>query len=117
MEVTAAIEGLGATPPEAHVVLRSDSQYVVKTVTDGWKRNANQDLWKMLDAELVARTVRFEWVRGHDTDPMNNRADKLALMGAHGKLIADDASVEEAAPVRRATRSRSSVGESEDLAR
>jgi ribonuclease HI len=116
MEVTAAIEGLRATPPEAHVVLRSDSQYVVKTVTDGWKRNANQDLWRMLDAELVARTVRFEWVRGHDTDPINNRADKLALMGAHGKLVADDATPEKA-PARRATRSRSAAGESEDLAR
>jgi ribonuclease HI len=126
MELTAAIEGLRATPPESHVVFRSDSQYVVKTVTDGWKRNANQDLWRKLDDELVARTVRFEWVRGHDTDPINNRADKLALMGAHGKLLADaaaddatpdkDASPEKA-PARRSPRSRSSAGESEDLAR
>ncbi len=122
MEVTAAIEGLRATPPEAHVVLRSDSQYVVKTVTDGWKRNANQDLWRMLDAELVARTVRFEWVRGHDTDPINNRADKLALMGAHGKLVAEEPSQEkDASPekmsARRAPRSASRAGEREDLAR
>src|SRR5258708_23825684 len=116
MEVTAAIEGLGATPPEAHVAVRRDSQYVATTVTDGWKRNANQDLWRMGDAELVARTVRFEWVRGHDTDPINNRADKLALMGAHGKLVTDDATPEKA-PARLATRSRSAAGESEDLAR
>ena len=51
MELTAAIEGLRATPPESHVLLRSDSQYVVKTVTDGWKRNANKDLWPLLEAD------------------------------------------------------------------
>jgi ribonuclease HI len=103
MELTAAIEGLRQTPPESHVVLRSDSQYVVKTIIDGWKRKANQDLWRMLDAELDARTVRFEWVRGHDTDPINNRADELALMGAQGKLVADGASGEKA-PARRSRR-------------
>lgn len=91
MELTAAIEGLRATPPESHVLFRSDSQYVVKTITDGWKRKANLDLWPLLDAELDARNVRFEWVRGHDTDPINNRADELALMGAHRRLIADGA--------------------------
>jgi ribonuclease HI len=112
MELTAAIEGLRATPPESHVLLRSDSQYVVKTVTDGWKRKANQDLWPMLDAEIDARTVRFEWVRGHDTDPINNRADELALMGAQGKLVADGASAKKAAP-KRSNRGNAS----EDLAR
>jgi ribonuclease HI len=115
MELTAAIEGLRQTPPESHVVLRSDSQYVVKTITDGWKRKANQDLWRMLDAELDARTVRFEWVRGHDTDPINNRADELALMGAQGKLLADGASGEKA-PARRSHRGVR-ASRSEDAAR
>src|SRR4029077_854157 len=94
MELTAAIEGPPPPPPESPVLFRSDSQYVVKTVTDGWKRNANKDLWPQLDAEIDARTVRFEWVRGHDTDPINNRADELALMGAHGKLVDEEVSPE-----------------------
>lgn len=114
MELTAAIEGLRATPPESHVLLRSDSQYVVKTVTDGWKRKANQDLWRMLDAEIDARTARFEWVRGHDTDPINNRADKLALMGAQGKLIADGASATKS-PAHPTSRS-ASASSSDDVA-
>jgi len=117
MELMAAIEALRATPPEAHVVLRSDSQYLVKTMTDGWKRKANLDLWRMLDAELDARTVRFEWVRGHDTDPINNRADELALMGAQGRLVVADASGEKA-PARRSRRSASArASQSEDAAR
>jgi len=114
MEMTAAIEGLRATPPESHVLFRSDSQYVVKTITDGWKRKANQDLWQMLDAELDARNVRFEWVRGHDTDPINNRADELALMGAHRKFIADGASAEKA-PAKRSRRA-TRTGNSEEAA-
>ena len=114
MELTAAIEGLRATPPESHVLFRSDSQYVVKTVTDGWKRNANKDLWPLLDAEIDARTVRFEWVRGHDTDPINNRADELALMGAQGKLVADGATAKKL-PARRSSRG-ARASSSEDLA-
>jgi ribonuclease HI len=92
MELMAAIEGLRATEPGADVILRTDSQYVVKSMTLNWKRNKNQDLWALLDAEAKARPVRFEWVRGHDIDPINNRADELALSGANGQLVADGAS-------------------------
>jgi ribonuclease HI len=91
MELMGAIEGLRATAPGASVILRSDSQYVVKTMMEGWKRKANLDLWKLLDAERAARNVRFEWVRGHDTDATNNRADELALSGANGQLVANGA--------------------------
>ena len=92
MELTAAIEGLRATERGAHVLLRSDSEYVIKSMTLNWKRNKNLDLWPLLDAEAKARRVRFEWVRGHDTDPINHRADELALMGANGRLVAEGAS-------------------------
>jgi ribonuclease HI len=99
MELMGAIEGLRATDRGADVVLRSDSQYVVNTMTLRWKRNKNQDLWERLDAENATRRVRFEWVRGHSVDPINNRADELALMGANGKLLADGA-----LPEKRKTR-------------
>lgn len=94
MELMAAIEGLRATEPGADVILRSDSRYVVNSMTLHYKRNTNHDLWEMLDAEVAARRVRFEWVRGHGTDPINNRADELAQMGAQGRLLADGASAE-----------------------
>ncbi len=89
MELTGAIEGLRATEPGTDVVVRSDSRYVVNSMMLHYKRNKNHDLWEQLDAEAAARRVRFEWVRGHDTDPTNNRADELAMMGANGRLIAD----------------------------
>ena len=98
MELTGAIEGLRATERGANVVVRSDSRYVVDSMTRHYKRNKNHDLWKLLDAEAMARRVRFEWVRGHDTDPINSRADELAMMGANGRLVADGASPEKRRP-------------------
>jgi ribonuclease HI len=79
MEITAAIEALRRIPEGARVLLRSDSQYVVNTINSRWKRNANTDLWKELDGEIERHRVRFEWVRGHAGDALNDRADRLAL--------------------------------------
>ena len=84
MEITAAVEGLRQTAPESRVLLRSDSQYVIKTMTLNWKRRKNHELWAALDAEAARRQVTFEWVKGHDSDPLNQRADRLANRGSRG---------------------------------
>lgn len=94
MELTAAIEGLKAQEKGAQVTLRTDSQYVIKGCTEwraGWQRKgmknskgeavANQDLWALLWAEVDARKVKFEWVKGHNGDAGNEIADMLAVMG------------------------------------
>src|SRR3984893_19008947 len=78
MELTAAIEGLRIIPNGTRVVLRTDSQYVVKTMTLGWKRKQNADLWEKLDHEVEQRDVHFEWVEGHAGDPLNEEADRKA---------------------------------------
>ncbi len=111
MELMGAIEGLRATERGAHVVVRSDSRYVVNSMTLHYKRNKNHDLWKLLDAEAAARHVRFEWVRGHDTDPINNRADELAVMGANGRLVADGAQ-----PEKKKTRATARGSKTDDSA-
>lgn len=85
MELTAAFEGLKATEPGSEVILRTDSQYLVKTMTLNWRRNANQDLWAALDREVARRKVRFEWVRGHAGDRFNERADELANSASKGR--------------------------------
>jgi len=82
MELTAAIEGLRIIPNHTRVVLRTDSQYVVKTMTLGWKRKQNVDLWEKLDHEAEQRDVRFEWVEGHAGDPLNEEADRNARNAA-----------------------------------
>lgn len=83
MEITAAIEALRHLPPGSNVILRTDSQYVVKTMNDGWQRRENRDLWQELDAAVARHAhVTFEWVRGHAGDPLNERADRLAQRAA-----------------------------------
>ncbi len=82
MELTAAIEGLRIIPNGTRVMLRTDSQYVVKTMTLGWKRKVNVDLWEKLDHEVAQREVRFEWVEGHAGDPLNEEADRNARNAA-----------------------------------
>lgn len=78
MEVTAAIKGMEVTPEGSMITLYSDSKYLVNTMTRGWKRNANADLWALLDTLVAQRTVTWEWVRGHAGHPENERVDKLA---------------------------------------
>jgi ribonuclease HI len=85
MEITAAIEALRKLPSGVDVIIRTDSQYLVNTMTRGWKRRENLDLWKILDAEVAQRKVHWEWVRGHSGDTFNERADKLARNAALGK--------------------------------
>ena len=67
----AAIEALRALDPGVPVILRSDSQYLVKTMNEGWRRTKNLDLWEQLDREVARHDVRFEWVRGHAGDARN----------------------------------------------
>ena len=76
--------------------VRTDSQYVVKGLTEwrkGWERRQwrsstgepvkNMDLWKPLFAVVDGFQGRatFEWVRGHNGNPGNERADRLAQEG------------------------------------
>ena len=88
MEVTAAIKGIEQTPEGSSVLIRSDSQYLIKTMTDGWKRQANTDLWEKLDRVVASRRVNWEWVKGHDGDPLQEEADRLARQASSGKTQA-----------------------------
>lgn len=80
MELLAVIKGLEAIRwPGAEVEIWSDSQYVVNTVTKGWKRKKNQDLWAKFDALAAGFSLRFNWLRGHAGHPENERCDRLAV--------------------------------------
>lgn len=91
MELTAAIEGLKNLKRKCHVDLTTDSQYVRLGVTqwlpkwkkNNWKTSAkkpvkNQDLWELLDQEIIKHDITWHWVKGHSGHPENERADQLA---------------------------------------
>ncbi|MCB2061694.1 MAG: ribonuclease HI [Novosphingobium sp.] len=91
MELTAAIRGLGALIESCEVTLYTDSRYVIDGITkwvDGWKRNGwinaskqpvrNADLWHDLIEVAQRHEIDWQWVKGHDGHPENERVDKLA---------------------------------------
>lgn len=91
MEMTAAIRALEAVESGKPVTIRSDSQILVKGITEwitGWKakswrssngkRVLNVDLWMRLDELNMTRNVTWEWVKAHSNNPLNERADRLA---------------------------------------
>ncbi|MBV7295533.1 ribonuclease HI [Corynebacterium sp. TAE3-ERU12] len=96
-ELTAVAELLEATAHKAEERLEilCDSQYVINSVTKwmaGWKKKGwkkrngdpvlNVDLMQRIDAAMAGRDVKFQWVKGHSGNPMNEAADKRAREAA-----------------------------------
>ena len=91
MELLAVIHGLEALKRPAWVRIFTDSQYVMKGITEwlpAWKRRGwqtvdrqpvkNADLWQRLETALIPHRVEWEWVRGHSGVADNERVDQLA---------------------------------------
>ena len=94
MEMTAAIRALESLKRPSTVDLFTDSTYLrygimgwlAKWKKNGWKTAAkkpvkNEDLWRRLDEAAAAHEIVWHWVRGHDGNPGNERADELAREG------------------------------------
>lgn len=93
MELRAVIEGLKALKEKCKVNIYSDSKYIVdafelgwitKWEKLGWNRNKkdkliNPDLWKKLYSLIKQHEVTFNWVKGHNGNPFNERCDVLAV--------------------------------------
>lgn len=73
-------------PPDARVVLLSDSSYARGVLTQGWKARANRELVEAIRERLAARPgVELHWIAGHVGVSGNERADALANMGVAGR--------------------------------
>jgi ribonuclease HI len=94
MELTAVIQALSALKSRCRVAVYTDSEYVKNGITTwihswklrGWrtadkKPVKNMELWQRLETLAVQHDVQWHWVRGHDGDPGNERADQLANRG------------------------------------
>lgn len=104
MEMMAAIVGFEALNRPCQVDVFSDSQYLINAfnkhwidgwIKKGWKRGKNEpvknvDLWKRLLKAAGPHQVTWNWVKGHDGHPQNERCDTLATTAADsGDLIED----------------------------
>ncbi|MGR9072369.1 MAG: ribonuclease HI [Gammaproteobacteria bacterium] len=94
MELIAAIRALEALKKPCKVKLNTDSQYVLKGITEwlgnwkkrGWKTASgkpvkNEDLWRRLDAAIERHEIEWVWVKGHSGHDGNELADQLANRG------------------------------------
>ena len=93
MELTAVIKALQALKEPCTVELYSDSKYVLDALQKGWavswrkkgwiksdkKPAQNPDLWETLLNLVEMHDVRYHWVKGHASNPKNNRCDELAV--------------------------------------
>ena len=93
MELTAVIKALQALKEPCTVELYSDSKYVIDALQKGWavswrkrgwiksdkKPALNPDLWEILLNLTEQHDVHYHWVKGHASNPKNNRCDELAV--------------------------------------
>jgi len=99
MEMTAAIKALSYFKTKKDILIFTDSKYVLLGVTEwiyNWKKNnwlnkkkeqvKNKKLWQDLDRLNDYHTVEWKWVKAHNGDPGNERADYLASHAATDHL-------------------------------
>jgi len=91
MEMTACIVALEQLKEPCEVNLTTDSQYVIKGITEwihGWIKKSwvnaarqpvkNKELWQKLHSLNKKHKITWHWVKGHSGHPENERCDQLA---------------------------------------
>ena len=104
MELMGVITGMEALTKPCRVEVFTDSKYVSDAFNMNWidtwiqkdwvtsqkKPVKNPDLWKRLLKAIEPHEVHFNWVKGHNGHPVNERCDKLATSAADGTDLLDD---------------------------
>lgn len=100
MELLSVIVALEQLKNEnSEVTVFSDSKYVVDSVEKGWvfnwekkgfQKKKNIDLWKRFLKIYKKHKVKFQWVKGHAGNELNERCDQLAVAAATKKELKVD---------------------------
>jgi len=91
MELTAAIKALTYIKEKTKVNIYTDSKYLKDGITvwinkwklNGWKTSnkknvKNLDLWKLLEKNIKVHEIKWYWVKSHNDNILNEKADILA---------------------------------------
>ena len=91
MELTAAIKAIKYFKKKIIINIYTDSKYLKDGITiwikkwklNGWKTSnkkkvKNSDLWKLLEKKIHNHEIHWTWVKGHDENILNEKADMLA---------------------------------------
>lgn len=103
MELLGALAALSALKEPCKVTLYSDSNYVIQGMTAwrfSWRKNdwdnarkknlKNLDLWQQLDKEAQKHDITWQWVKGHNGHPENERCDILAKNAVKSQDLIED---------------------------
>ncbi|MDP3314160.1 ribonuclease HI [Lutibacter sp.] len=100
MELLAVIVALEKMKTdEVEVTVFSDSKYVVDAVEKKWlnswqkkrfKDVKNPDLWKRFLKIYNPKNTKFNWIKGHNEHPQNERCDVLAVAAAKRENLKED---------------------------
>ena len=96
MELIAPIKALNKIPKGSKVQVFTDSKYVKLGITEwihNWKKNGwrtsnkqpvkNKELWTELDNLTNEFEIKWNWVKAHSTDKLNNEVDLIAKEAAN----------------------------------
>ena len=91
MELTAAIKAVRYFKKKIIINIYTDSKYLKDGITiwikkwklNGWKTSnkkkvKNSDLWKVLEEGIKDHKIHWVWVKGHNENIFNEKADMLA---------------------------------------
>jgi len=92
MELIAAIEALKMLKEPCSINIYTDSAYLCNAFSAGWLNNwssngwktakkepvQNQDLWETLIRLCRVHNIKWNKVKGHSTNVLNNKCDELA---------------------------------------
>ena len=95
MELLAAIKALKQSPKGNKIQIFTDSKYVKLGITEwinNWKKNGwktankqyvkNKELWIELDNLSNEFQIKWNWIKGHSNNKLNNEVDLLAREAA-----------------------------------
>ena len=97
LAVIVALEKIKIT--DVTLIIFSDSKYVVDAVEKKWlltwqkkrfKDVKNPDLRKRFLKIYNPETTKFEWIKGHNEHPQNERCDMLAVTASKGEKLPKD---------------------------
>lgn len=84
MELMAGYIGISQVNVPSNLLVVTDSEYLRKGATGVNKRKKNIAIWAVIDKAIqFHKKVDFIWTKGHADDPLNKRADKLAVDASH----------------------------------
>ena len=100
MELLAVIDALKMLKKnKLKVLIYTDSKYVVDSVEKKWvfkwkttnfKNKKNVDLWLDFLKLFDKNTIKFNWIKGHNNHPQNEKCDKLAFDASKSKNSSQD---------------------------